>query len=238
MIMRFLSVQTLLKLFDSLTSPILLYGSELWEPYLNQDDEKWDKNSIEKVNLQFMKRLLGLNRSTSNTMVRGDIGRHSLKSKILSRNITYLTQTKQKSDNTLVKQAYIYELNHSQNRISIENTAKTFNDNLNALLSKEIDIYQLSKNKLKQYILSIYCEKWKKSLSTSSKADTYKVFKTIPTFENYLECIKNIKHLKSFVKLRLSDHNLMIEEGRRKRPMIPRNERLCDTCNKLEDEIF
>ena len=29
----------------------------------------------------------------------------------------------------------------------------------------------------------------------------------------------------------------MIEEGRRKRPMIPRNERLCDTCNKLEDEI-
>ena len=56
-----------------------------------------------------------------------------------------------------------------------------------------------------------------------------KVFKTIPKFENYLECIKNIKHLKSFVKLRLSDHNLMIEEGRRKRPMIPRNERLCDT---------
>ena len=29
----------------------------------------------------------------------------------------------------------------------------------------------------------------------------------------------------------------MIEEGRRKRPIIPRNERLCKTCNKLEDEI-
>ena len=170
-------------------------------------------------------------------MVRGDIGRYSLISKILSRDITYLTQIKQKSDNTLVKQAYLYELNHSQNRISIENTAKTFNDNLNALLNKGIDIYQLSKNKLKQYILSIYCEKWKNSLSTSSKADTYKVFKTIPKFENYLECIKNIKHLKSFVKVSLSDHNLMIEEGRRKRPMIPRNERLCDTCNKLENEI-
>ena len=97
-------------------------------------------------------------------MVRSDIGRYSLKSKILSRNITYLTQIKQKSDNTLVKQAYLHELNHSQNRISIENTAKTFNDNLNALLNKEIDIYQLSKNKLKQYILSIYCEKWKNSM--------------------------------------------------------------------------
>ena len=39
------------------------------------------------------------------------------------------------------------------------------------------------------------------------------------------------KHLKAFTKLRLSDHNLMIEEGRRKRPMLPRNERLCNTCN-------
>ena len=29
----------------------------------------------------------------------------------------------------------------------------------------------------------------------------------------------------------------MIEEGRRKRPMLPRNERLCNTCNKLDDEI-
>ena len=30
----------------------------------------------------------------------------------------------------------------------------------------------------------------------------------------------------------------MIEGGRRKRPMLPRNERLCDTsCNKLQDEI-
>ena len=38
---------------------------------------------------------------------------------------------------------------------------------------------------------------------------------------------------KAFTKLRLSDHNLMIEEGRRKRPMLPRIERLCNTCNKL-----
>ena len=29
----------------------------------------------------------------------------------------------------------------------------------------------------------------------------------------------------------------MIEEGRKIRPRIPRNERLCKVCNKLEDEI-
>ena len=29
----------------------------------------------------------------------------------------------------------------------------------------------------------------------------------------------------------------MMEKGRRKRPMLQRNERLCDTCDKIEDEI-
>ena len=52
---RFLSVKTLLKIFDSLICPILLYGSEVWESYLNQNDEKWDQNSIEKVHTQFIK---------------------------------------------------------------------------------------------------------------------------------------------------------------------------------------
>ena len=41
-----------------------IYGSELWEPYLNQDDEKWDKNLIKTVNLVFMNRSLGLNNKT------------------------------------------------------------------------------------------------------------------------------------------------------------------------------
>ena len=95
-------------------------------------------------------------------MVRGELGRYSLKSKIISRNIKYLTQINhQKCDNTLEKQAYLYEINHSQNRISIENTAKIFNDNLRTLLNKEIEIYQLSEYKRTQYILTIYCEKWK-----------------------------------------------------------------------------
>ena len=29
----------------------------------------------------------------------------------------------------------------------------------------------------------------------------------------------------------------MIEEGRRKRPIIPRNERICESCHKIEDEV-
>ena len=70
----------------------------------------------------------------------------------------------------------------------------------------------------------------------SRKADTYKLFKNTPKFEKYFDYIKNIKHLKAFIKFRISDHKLLIAEGRRKRPIIPRNERICKTCNKIEDE--
>ena len=184
-----------------------------------------------------MKRILGLNRATSNTLVRGDMERYSLQSKAISRNIKYLNQIKQKKDNSLVKQAYLVEEKQTQNRISIESSAKKVNTNLKNLFNKEIDVYKLSNYKLKQYIDTIFCESWKNKLSNSSKADTYKKLKSIPKFEKYLDDIKNIKYLKALTKLRLSDHKLMIEEGRRKRPIIPREERICKTCNKIEDEI-
>jgi hypothetical protein len=50
-----------LKLFDSLVSPILLYASEVWG-FEN-------KESIEKVHLQFCKNILKVQSTTSNYMV-------------------------------------------------------------------------------------------------------------------------------------------------------------------------
>ena len=72
---RFLSVKTLLKNVDSLICPLLLYGSEVWEPYLKHNDEKWNQNSIVKVHVHSIKRILCLNRFISNAMVRGETER-------------------------------------------------------------------------------------------------------------------------------------------------------------------
>ena len=38
-----------LKLFYSQISPILLYGSEVWGPYVNQKSTDWDSNNVERV---------------------------------------------------------------------------------------------------------------------------------------------------------------------------------------------
>ena len=72
-----------LKRFDSLISPILLCGSEVWNPYRGYYFSTWDKTEVERVHLQFLKRLLSvLNISTGNIMVRAELGRYPLKLKL------------------------------------------------------------------------------------------------------------------------------------------------------------
>ena len=83
-------VKTLLKLFDTCIVPILLYGSEAWAPFANQEWKNWEHTPIEQVHTQFLKRILGVNRSTTNALVRAELGRHSLLEQIITRNITTL----------------------------------------------------------------------------------------------------------------------------------------------------
>ena len=90
---------------------------------------------------------------------------------------------------------------------------------------------------IKKFINKIYEEKWRSKLTASSKPDTDKIFKGRPKFEKYFDYISNTHHLNVLVKLRLSDHHLMIEKGRRCRPPIHREERLCPTCGTLGDEV-
>jgi hypothetical protein len=55
-----------LKLFDALVYPILTYSADIWG-FEN-------KNIIEKIHLQFCKKILGVRTSTPNCMVYGELG--------------------------------------------------------------------------------------------------------------------------------------------------------------------
>ena len=67
-----------------------LYGREVWAPVMNLDWKQWDTAQIDKIHTQFLKRLLGVNRSTTNVLIRSEVGRHSLQEQILARNINYI----------------------------------------------------------------------------------------------------------------------------------------------------
>ena len=225
-------VKTMLKLFDTCITPILLYGSEVWGPFMNHDWKNWDTTQTEKIHTQFLKRLLGLNRSTTNVLTRGELGRHSLQEQIVTRNINYIKYIEMKDPQTLVKQAANYEFSHTE-RNSLYSLFKKYEQNLS-----NDNIRTLSKYKLRKLIKEEFDTQWQTQILTFPKADSYRLFKSRVVYENYLTDIKNRKQRVSFTKYRLSDHCLMVEKGRHTRPIIPRNERFCPFCpTNVEDEI-
>ena len=120
----------MLNLFDTCISPILLYGSEVWAPFMNHDWIKWDTTQTEKIHVQFLKRVLGVNRSTTNLLTRGELGRHSLQEPILIRNINYIKYVEAKYPQSLVKQAANYEMLQTEERNSFYSLMEKHEGNL------------------------------------------------------------------------------------------------------------
>ena len=63
----YLNVETSLSLFDTYIGSVLQYASEIWG---NHRD-----NCVEKVQLDFCKRLLGVEKSICNVMIYSELGR-------------------------------------------------------------------------------------------------------------------------------------------------------------------
>ena len=134
----------MLKLFDTSIFPIVLYGSEVWAPFMNHDWIKWDATYTEKVHTQFLKRLLGVNRSTTNVLVRSELGRHSLQENIFTRNINYIKYVENKDPQSLIKQAANYESSYTDKINSFYSLLKTYE---HKLINNNIKL--LSKSKLR-----------------------------------------------------------------------------------------
>ena len=236
--LKLMPIKTALKIFDACISPILQYGSEVCCPYLDNDYKKWDLSPIEKIHTQFLKRILGVNYSTTNILVRRECGRNPLQEKILTRNINYIKYVTNKSNNTLVKQALNYENSKEESRITISNMVKQHKVNIENYLKENENIWNISKHKLKSATYQYFNQLWVEQTPLYTKAETYKLFKNKVGLEAYLTNTKIRKLRVTFTKFRLSDHNLMIEQGRRKRPQTPRDERICPLCSEeVENEI-
>ena len=93
-----------LELFDSLIMPTLLYGCEIWG-FENI-------TMIEKINLKYLKYILGLKQTTPTCIVLGETGKYPLKISIKCRMISYwsklLCQKESKLSNIMYKVIYQY----------------------------------------------------------------------------------------------------------------------------------
>ncbi len=76
----------------------------------------------------------------------------------------------------------------------------------------------------------------RKNNKSQNKLRTYRTFKLDHTQEKYLTVIKDAKLRADVAKMRISDHNLMIEKGRHMK--LDTDKRICMKCNLnvVEDE--
>ena len=222
-------IPLLLKIFDTMILPILLYGSEIWGPSGKYDFEKWDKNEIEKIHSSLLKQILGLNRSTQNNMVRAEFGRHPLIINIHNRTWQYIKYLKNKDNSAYAKSAYVQDAKLDQCS-TFQNCEKVYTEILTKNMKKHDSLLKISKKRVKSFFKNDYETYWREKLRGSTMSLTYATHKNKYEYESYLSVITIKKHRNALAKLRMSDHDLKIHTGRHTRPKTPRENRFCESC--------
>ena len=93
---------------------------------------------------------------------------------------------------------------------------------------------------VKSYVSSMkqeYISYWQNTLQHSQKLEFYRSFKTDHTSSSYLDLTRGTAGRRALVKLRISNHKLMIEIGRYNQ--TTKDNRHCPFCgcNVIEDEV-
>jgi len=225
----YLSPKVSLKMFDSHILPILDYTSEIWFSAKEID-------VLERIQLKFLKNLLGVRHQTSTVAVLADTGRFPLLYRQQASAIKYWGRLTSDSCPPLLRRCYDIQLSLYQNRHPCWLTRiHQVTDGLatNDQLDSAAIIVRLY-NKAHANMLSDINDSNK-----FPKLRTYKLFKVDLRVEPYLNLNLSSSLFRSIARFRLSSHNLHIELGRHKRPFVLAENRTCKRCNMdvIEDEF-
>ena len=235
-----------LRLFDACVQPILLYGAEIWSfDYLFKNNTQQEKQYInflpEKVHTRYLKIIMGLNRSAVNITVLSETGRFPLAMCAIKSTLNFWHHLTNSKENTVAKIAY----NHSfRNNIGLCNKLQSFLNSLHFNHVWENQNTPSIKGLTRAITLQIkdrYIKFWRSCLTEGnsnfmSKLRCYNNIKQDYKLESYLLTNVGKKVVSQYIKLRISNSKLMIEEGRHKN--ISSKDRICPLCKaEVESEI-
>ena len=226
-----LSPDLLVKAYETLVKPILLYGSDIW------GSSKAMCDSIDKVCLFFIRCILRVKSSTSKLMCFGELGLipPSILAKINL--INFYIRLKHFSSSSLERiildDLHVLRDVGFTNLISpIHSLAESYNINLNSC-SYSIE----TANAIKHIIKSDFVNNWHLGvLHNNSSLRSYKLFKNCFQIEPYLLCVKTDKYRYALSKFRCSSHFLEIERARHQNAIPPIWERNCPFCPMAVDD--
>ena len=107
--LKLLPIKTALRLFDTAILPILTYGSDIWALNSTLDDDKWDISSTERIHLNFVKHILGINRSMNNLLCRAELGRYPINIEINHKIFNFYKHIRELPRDSIVYQAYVID---------------------------------------------------------------------------------------------------------------------------------
>lgn len=240
-------VNVLLKLFDSLCSPILLYCSEVWGTYhkLNSITESDIQNDLrdlskvyEQVHIKCCKQILGVTKNATNILCLNELGRLPMIYNVLKRMIKYyhnlVTQDGEKHLTTKLLNTNTQYPIPIQNKIKI--LGNYFGIGLEQLKTKE-KVGQLL-DKLKHTMTKDMETQLKEKSTVSSRVRLYTLIKKNFGRANYLDFIKDAELRRLMTKARISNHCWPVETLRYGSYNIPYQERRCHLClNKIGNEF-
>jgi hypothetical protein len=247
----FLNAHTELKLFDALVKPILLYGCQvLCQNFvLNLTKEnifdKIDLMPFEQIHNKACKRILGVNKYSSNLAARAELGRFPLFMQVIKHSANYWQNILQ-SPSKLSYKAY------QEEKISDSKGIRTWATFMRLTLEKtnhRTDWARETINKtipqklmrgLKDNYVAFFQTQLKSPVGTSGKGGnklrTYALVKQGYTLEPYLQSFLPPHIARTIAKFRIGAHDLEIERGRKTN--TPADQRYCLHCKHVvEDEI-
>ena len=246
-----LKPSAILSIFESLVKPVALYGSEIWTPYkpcyrnktLDEMFEMSFKSNTEfdKLHAKFCKYLLGVHNKACNFAVFSELGQFPLLISTIMGCLNFWFHILQSGSETLISKAYLEQYNNSSDKCLWVKFVKSILCDLgfshvwnNHSTFNSYSLLASIKNKLKERFISFW-EKRMLGEETSKKLRTYRLVKQDFGIESYLELVHDKSVRKCLTSLRISAHRLRIERGRYvgEKP----EERLCLTCNSIENEV-
>ena len=231
------SYKLLMKLFDAQVRPLLEYGAEVW--FCGKEIK-----DLEKVQLSFIKRAIGVKQSTSTLAIYGETGRYPLKFRLIDSSIKFWDRLNSCNKDKILYKTFLElkKLHDCGNKTWVTRTIdmirescpdeQTFHDALNRSNGVYLDTKEWRYRKFRNL--------WHNEIldtNKNPKLRTYITFKHNFEQSPYLIQYMPKRLQRTMSQFRTSSHKLRIETGRYEG--LPASERICEFCTsgEVDDEI-
>ena len=199
-------------LFEKMISPIFLYGCEVWG-YGNVEP-------IEIFYRKFLKRVLGVNKTTPNCMVYGEVGKYPIIHSVNKRMLAFWANISEGKTSKLSSIMYriIYKLHldgsyHSPWLLYIKKLLCNSGFPLFWSEQELLTPKAYMKNVVALQLENQYLQEWDQEIYRNRKCITYRIFKDELSFEPYLSEL-NFVDRRALCKFRTGNHKLPVTKSR------------------------